>query len=113
MSDRRRSPVDHLLPWLGLIGGAFGWAATHQIGSYAVFDDCRVGTPAFVVGICLAGLLVALLGGLASFAIWRRGGAETKARRFVGGIGALLALLASFALVMQAAASLILPLCAV
>ena len=71
----------------------------------------RAGTPAFVVGISLAGLLLALLGGLASLAVWRRGGAETRGRRFVGAIGALLASLSAFAMIMQAVASLIVPAC--
>jgi hypothetical protein len=107
----RRSAADHLMPWLGWIGGGLGWALTHQIGSYALFDDCRAGTPAFVIGISLAGLLLALLGGFASLAVWRRGDAETRGRRFVGGVGALFALLCGFAIVLQAIASLIVPIC--
>jgi hypothetical protein len=111
VSAQRRSVLDHAQPWLGWVGGALGWALSHQIGSNAVFDDCRVGTPAFVVGICLAGLLLALLGGLASLAIWRRGRGEGAARRFVGAVGALFALLCGFAILLQAIASLIVPLC--
>lgn len=98
-------------PWAGIAAGAFGWAATHQLGSNAVFDNCRAGSPAFIVLIGLAGLAVALIGGLISFAIWRRE-AESGGRRFVGLIGAMLAALAAFAIVLQSAASLILPSCA-
>jgi len=107
----RHSAVDHLMPWLGWIGGGLGWSLTHQIGSNSLFDDCRAGTPAFVIGISLAGLLIALLGGLASLAVWRRGDSETRGRRFVGGVGALFALLCGFAIVLQAIASLIVPMC--
>jgi hypothetical protein len=107
------SVFSHIRPWLGFIGGALGWALTHQIGSNAVFDDCRAGTAGFVIGICIAGLLLALAGGLASLTIWWAGNAETPGRRFVGAVGALLALLCGFAIALQAIASLILPLCLV
>jgi hypothetical protein len=99
------------MPWLGWVGGSLGWALTHQIGSDAVFDDCRAGTPAFVIGICLGGLLLAVAGGFASLAVWRRGEAETRGRRFIGGVGALLALLCAFGIVLQAIASLLVPMC--
>ena len=107
----RRSAFDHAQPWLGLAGGALGWALTHQIGSNAIFDDCHVGSPAFVALIGLAGLLIAVAGGLASLAAWRRGEAETPGRRLVGAVGALLALLAAFAIVLQSIAPLIMPPC--
>jgi hypothetical protein len=107
----RHSPVDHLMPWLGWIGGGLGYALIHQIGSDAVFDDCHVGTPIFVIGISLAGMLLAVLGGFVSLAIWRRGDAETRGRRFAGGVGVLFALLCGFGIVLQAIASLIVPMC--
>lgn len=106
-----RSALDQAMPWSGWVSGGLGWALTHQIGSNALFDDCSAGTPGFVIGISLAGLVLALAGGLASLAVWRRGDVETRGRRFVGGVGALFALLCGFAIVLQAIASLIVPMC--
>ncbi|HEX8261504.1 MAG TPA: hypothetical protein VF547_01370 [Allosphingosinicella sp.] len=109
MTGRRR-PLEHLLPWLGMAAAAVGWGASHQVASNAVFDDCRVGDPAFVLLVCLGGLAVAALGGYFSFDVWRRD--ESEGRRFIGLVGALLAALAAFAILLQAASSLILPPCA-
>lgn len=106
-----RSRIEHLAPWLGLAGAAAGWFVSQQVGSNAVFDDCRTGAGWFVVAVCLAGLLLALAGGFYSWDVWRRGEKETEGRRFLGLLGALLALLAAFAIVLQAISSLILPRC--
>ena len=67
----------------------------------------RVGRDAEVV----KQLAVAVAGGLFSLGIWRRP-EEAPGRRFLGGTGALLALLASFAIVLQAISVLIIPPCA-
>jgi hypothetical protein len=37
------------LPWLGLFLAALGWAFSHQVGSDAVFDDCRRGSAGFIL----------------------------------------------------------------
>ena len=107
---RGRRAIEHLVPWLGMAGAAVGWGLSHQTGSTVVFDDCRAGDPAFVLLVCLGGLALAALGGYFSFAAWRRDGSE--ARRFIGLVGALLAALAAFAILLQAASGLILPPCA-
>jgi|SRR5205085_5222585 len=109
MSARR--PIEHLQPWLGLAAAALGWGAAHQVGSASIFDDCNRAEPMFVLIVCGLGLAVAVAGGLFSLDIWRRP-EETPGRRFLGGTGALLALLASFAIVLQATAVLIIPPCA-
>ena len=97
-------------PWSGIAAGAVGWAFAHQLGSNVVFDDCRAGSPAFLILVGLAARAVALAGGFVSLAIWRSE-AESGGRRFVGLVGAMLAALAAFAIVLQAAAVLILPPC--
>jgi hypothetical protein len=107
VSGRRRI-LGHLRPWLGIAAAAIGWGASHQIGSEAVFDDCSVG-PGLVLLVCLAGLIVTALGGFFSLGVWRRD--ESEGRRFVGLVGALLAALAAFAILLQAASSLILAPC--
>jgi hypothetical protein len=110
MSGERR-PLEHLTPWLGIVTAALAWAVTHQIGSDSVFDDCRVADTGLILLTGLGGIAIALLGGYFSFDIWRRR-AESEGRRFIGLVGMLLVLLATFAIVLQTASSLILPGCA-
>ena len=109
MTGKRR-PLEHLLPWLGMAAAAIGWGVSHQLSSNAVFDDCRTGSPGFVLIVCLGGLAATALGGYFSFDVWRRD--ESEGRRFVGLVGALLAALAAFAIVLQAVSGLILSPCA-
>jgi hypothetical protein len=99
------------LPWLGLGLAALGWAAAHQIGSDAIFDDCQKGVPGLILLVCLAGLAIDVAGGLFSLAVWR-GAGESRGRRFLGMLGMLLAALAGFAIVLQSFAVLIIPPCA-
>jgi hypothetical protein len=98
------------LPWLGLLLAAIAWAASHQVASDAIFDDCRRGAAAFVLLVCLAGLTIDIGGGLLALAVWR-GAAAGSGRRFLGLLGMLLAALASFAIVLQAVSALIIPPC--
>jgi hypothetical protein len=99
------------LPWSGSIAGALGWSLSHQIGSNSVFDDCTANGGGLVLLVGAAALLLTIVGGVVSLAVWR-GGAANQARSFVGLLSALLALLAGFAIVLQSAAGLILPACA-
>jgi hypothetical protein len=101
--------LEHLRPWSGIAAAAVGWGLSHQIGSEAVFDDCSVGA-GLVLLVCLAGLIGTALGGFLSLDVWRRDGSE--GRRFIGLVGALLAALAAFAILLQAASGLILAPCA-
>lgn len=109
MSARR--PLEHLQPWLGIAAAALGWAASHQVGSAAIFDNCNRAEPVFMLIVCGLGLAVAIGGGLFSFDIWRHR-EETPGRRFIGLTGTLLAALASFAIILQAVSVLIIPPCA-
>lgn len=108
----KRSTIEHLAPWLGLAGAAAGWIVSQQIGSTAVFDDCRTGEGWFVIAVSLGGLALTAAGGFYSLDVWRQGEEETEGRRFLGLLGALLAALAAFAITLQAVAALILPRCA-
>jgi len=105
-----KRPLELLRPWLGLAAAAVGWGASHQLGSNAIFDDCRAGGAAFVLLVCLGGLAVTALGGFFSFGVWRRD--RSEARRFAGLVGILLAALAAFAILLQGASGLILDPCA-
>ena len=106
----RRNLLSRPQPMLGMILVGFGWALSHQWGSASVFDDCARAGGVTVVLVSLLGLLLVALGGLYALASWRT--REETGWRFLGLIGALLALFAAFAVVLQIAAGLILPPCA-
>jgi hypothetical protein len=97
-------------PIFGIVVTAAGWALSHQLGSNGVFDDCARRGGGFVVLASVIGLVLALAGGLYCLRAWRA--PERTGRSFLGLTGALLALLAMFAIVLQLAAGLILPACA-
>lgn len=101
----------NLIPWLGTVGAVLGWGLSHQISSNTLFDDCTVGG-GFVLLVCGLALVVTIAGGICSFGVWNRGEAEEQARRFIGLLSVLLAALAGFAILLQAASALILPSCA-
>jgi hypothetical protein len=109
MGERRL--IEHLAPWLGLVAAGLGWGLAHQVASNSVFDDCRVGEGWFVLLVCLVGLLITAGGAWYSYDVWRQGEKETEGRRFLGLLGTFLAALAAFAIILQAASSLILPRC--
>lgn len=98
------------LPWLGLLLAAVAWAASQQVASDSIFDDCRRGAAGFVLLVCLLGLALDLCGGFLALAVWRDE-AGGKGRRFLGLLGLLLALLAGFAIILQAVSALIIPTC--
>jgi hypothetical protein len=97
-----------LLPWAALIGAAAGWFGSQQVGSDLSFGDCvsSGALPALLIG--LAGLALAVAGGLLSWRIWRGGG---EARSFVAGIGLLTAALLGVAILFQTLAAFIIPRC--
>jgi hypothetical protein len=107
----KRRTIEHLAPWLGLVAGAVGWAATHQIGSDSVLDDCAARGGGFILLVGFVGLVVALAGAWFSWLVWRDEN-ESGGRRFIGLVGAMLALLAVFAILLQSVAALIIPSCA-
>ena len=104
------APFGRPEPILGLVAIAAGWALAHQAGSDSVLDSCATRGSGFVIAVSLAGLAVVALGGLYSWRAWR-GAGSGSGRSFLGIVGALLAVLAAFALVLQIAAGMILPPC--
>ncbi len=97
-------------PFIGIVLVAAGWALSHQWGSNSVFDDCASSGGVVVVLTSFLGLVAVAVGGLYCLPAAR--GPVGSGRRFLGILGALLALLAAFAIVLQIAAGLILPPCA-
>jgi hypothetical protein len=106
----RKRAIEHVAPWLGMLGAAAGWFIAQQVGSNMAFDDCRVGDGAFALVAGLVGLLVVAAGGYFAWDVWRRA-EETESRRFVGLLGLLLSLLTGFAIILQSVSGLILPAC--
>ena len=97
-------------PLIGIFLAIGGWALSHQWGSNSVLDDCVANGGTLVVLTSLLGLAIVAAGGLYSFRGWS--GPRESGRRFLGALGALLALIAGFAVLLQIAAGLILPPCA-
>jgi hypothetical protein len=108
---RRPNVRERLLPWSGFLAVLIGWALTHQIGSNSNFDKCQGTDPLPMVLLGVAGLTILLAGGLLSHRLWRRGEAETQARRFLASVGMGLCALFAIALVFQTLSSLIIPQC--
>ncbi|MBW8785498.1 MAG: hypothetical protein JF593_12825 [Novosphingobium sp.] len=96
-------------PFIGVLLVAGGWALSHQVGSNGVFDACARQSGGYVVIVSLLGLILTIIGGLYALRAWR--GPAGSGRSFLGLVGALLALLAGFAILLQIAAGLILPTC--
>jgi hypothetical protein len=97
-------------PFLGIVLVSAGWALSHQLGSNSVFDNCASSGGVVVVLASLLGLVAVAIGGL--YCLPSAQHAAGSGRRFLGILGALLALIAGFAIVLQIAAGLILPPCA-
>jgi hypothetical protein len=108
---KRADLAEHVMPWAGLVLAGAAWFAAHQTGSISTFDDCEAGTPLFNAIVNLLGLTLALLGGVYSYRIWRRGDDETEGRRFLGLTGMLFAMLLCFALILQLVSGFIVPRC--
>jgi hypothetical protein len=102
--------IKHPQPFIGILLAGGGWTLSHQWGSNAVFDDCLLRGGGTVILASLVGLLITAMGGFYCFIAWRGGAGD--GRSFLGALGALLALVAAFAIVLQIAAGLILPPCA-
>jgi hypothetical protein len=109
--EQKRSVGERLLPWSGFLAVLLGWALTHQIGSNSNFDRCAETDPLPMALLGLAGLAILLIGGLLSYRMWRRGEAETQARRFLGAVGAGMCALFAAALIFQTISSFIIPQC--
>ena len=110
--SEKKPPVrERLLPWTGFIAVLVGWALTHQIGSNSNFDKCHATDPLPMALLGLAGVAILLAGGLLSHRVWKRGEAETPARRFLGLVGAGMCALFAAALVFQTISSFIIPQC--
>ena len=106
---RRANALMELWPWTGLAGAALAWALDHQIGSDGTFFDCTKGS-ALTIVVGLLALVLAGVSGFASLRLWRSD-RETPARRFVGLLGVMFAVLLGLAILLSTIAGFILPEC--
>jgi hypothetical protein len=113
-SDRHeRSLLERFGKWSGAWLGVSAWFADHQIVSMTAFAKCPVHSHAFVVGVGAACALVALIGGLHSWRVWRTlptstADDSTRTDRFIAALSMLLAALSLLAIVFGTAAGVIL-----
>lgn len=102
-----------LAPWSGVAGGALAWALQYQF----LADLLHFGCPRteHVIGLVsgIAAATLAVAAGLVSRQAWHAKGAgdATETRRFIAHLGMLAAAFAFAAIVLQTAATLILPPC--
>jgi uncharacterized membrane protein YidH (DUF202 family) len=101
---------DGFMPWAGLALGTTGFFLTHQIGSDATFQDCRVASPLIVVIGTLVGLLVIGLGALGSWRVYAAEG-ETPARTLIAVVGMLACALYVIGVLLPFIAALVIPGC--
>lgn len=105
----RLNLIERPQPFFGMLLAAGGWALSHQVGSDNAFDSCATGGLVTVIA-SLVGLAISATGGFYALLSYRK--AEGSGRSFMAALGMLLALIASFAIVLQICAGLILPQCA-
>ena len=101
---------DGFIPWSGLALGTIGFFLAHQIGSDATFQDCRIGSPWFVVLGTLVGLAVIGLGVLGSWRVYAAD-KEAPARRLVAVVGLLACALYVIGVILPLIAALVIPRC--
>jgi hypothetical protein len=107
----RRKAAELVLPWAGIIGAGIGWFLTQQIGANLAHGRCDLAELWVVALLGLIGLGLALGGALLALKVWRRGEAESEARRFLALLSAMLAGLLSVAILFQTVAGFLLPQC--
>ncbi|HET9445439.1 MAG TPA: hypothetical protein VFO35_04225 [Steroidobacteraceae bacterium] len=110
---RERSWLDRFGKWSGAWLGVSAWFADQQLVSMTAFAKCPVHSHAFVVGVGAVCAVVALIGGLHSWRVWRalpESTADDLARtdRFIAALSILLAILSLLAIIFGTAAGVIL-----
>lgn len=116
MSTERQahSPVQRFGKWSGAWLGIAAWFADQQIMSMTVYANCPPRTHALAVGVGVACAVLALLGGLHSWSVYRAlpAGEDTSASRrtdrFIAALSLLLACISLLAIVFGTTAGVIL-----
>lgn len=96
-----------LAPWAGFVAGPLCWALHQQGLSGMLHFNCHLGSPVKGLVSFVVFAIVLVASGIVS---WRARG-DAQLTRFIAGLSALSAALFLFAIVLQTAATLILPGC--
>ncbi len=111
---RAQSPLQRFGKWSGAWLGTLAWFADQQIMSMTVYASCPPRTHALAVGVGAACAVLALIGGLHSWAVYRAlppgesVSASRRTDRFIAALSLLLACISILAIVFGTAAGLIL-----
>ena len=101
---------DGFMPWAGLTLGTAGFFLAHQLGSNAVFQDCRIGSPWIVVIGTIIGLALIVVGAIGSWRVYAVPH-ETIARRVIAAVSLMSAALLALAIILPFVAALVIPRC--
>jgi hypothetical protein len=108
---RAPSTTTKLMAWAGLIVGGVAWAGNTQLGEILPTADC-IGRHHLSAIISFAGAIVVLASGGVSWRLdGRTSAGDDRTLPFAARLSALAALVFTFALLMQGAASLVLTGC--
>ena len=100
--------------WSGAWLGVAAWVADQQIISWTVYASCPPRTHALAVGVGSACVLLALLGGLHSWSVYRAlppgedASASRRTDRFIAAMSVLLACISILAIIFGTTAGVIL-----
>ena len=106
-TDRMR---DRFMPWAGLALGTVGFFIDHQLGSDAVFQDCKASSPWLVIVGTIIGLALIGSGALMSYRVFEPQ-SEGPSRRLISFISLFACALFALGVVLSLIASLIIPQC--
>jgi len=115
MSAERQahSPLHRFGKWSGGWLGIAAWVADQQIVSWTVYASCPPRTHALAIGVGAACALLALVGGLHSWSIYRalppgdEASASRRTDRFIAAMSVLLACISILAIVFGTTAGVI------
>ena len=116
MSSERsaHSPLERFGKWSGAWLGTLAWFADQQIMSMTVYANCPARTHALAVGVGVACAVLAIIGGLHSWRVYRAlppeedASASRRTDRFIAALSLLLACISLLAIVFGTTAGLIL-----
>src|SRR4051812_19242177 len=104
--------LSSLAAWSGLIAGVVAWGVHHQVLSDYLHFDCVRDERGMGLALGFGAALLAISGGVVSLRAWRAAPAQDLgARRFIAQLSTMAALLFLFAIILQTAATWILPGC--
>jgi hypothetical protein len=114
-SERSTAPrLARFGKWSGAWLGTIAWFADQQIMSMTVYANCPERTHALAIGVGAASALLALIGGLHSWSVYRSlpagegASASRRTDRFIAAVSLLLACISMLAIIFGTTAGVIL-----